>query len=160
MKLLARHQRLAAGMLAAIAGACGGGSDGGTGPSDDLVAIAFSSVVRWCSPFNPGVLTVTQLLGPRGATLTNTIPGRYVARGTYTLTGTGITSGEIEVGFAGSVVTAEGGESVAQQPHLVSGGGSGSFEARGGFIRRTSGSGRPLVNFFSGSSAIDCVELR
>jgi len=137
--------------------ACGG-SDGG--PSNDLARIAFSQVQRWCSPFNPGVLTVTELWGPAGSTTANPLPGTYLAKGRFNLTGTGVTDGTIEVGFLGTVTTGQNGESVEQRPDTVSAGQvSGPFEARGGFLTLQSGPGTPTVDFFSGSSVIDCVAL-
>jgi hypothetical protein len=108
----------------------------------------------------PGVAVVTELLGPRGATLSNTTPGHYTIRGTYTLppgAGSGIT---IELTFAGSVTIQSGSESVEQVPFVIPTGSlQGNFEARGGFLSRTSGTGRPGIIVAAGSSALDCVEL-
>jgi hypothetical protein len=154
--------RLAAGWVLSCGVLIGCGSESSTAPSapSGPEPISFSRSERWCSPFNPGVLTVSALLGPRGSTTSNTLPGTYVARGAYNLTGTGVTGGTIEVGFLGSVVTGEGGQSVQQHPYVVPAGMlSGTYEASGGFLRRTSGPGTPLVDLVSGSSVIDCVAL-
>lgn len=151
-------RRFLAGLVCSATLLACGGSDGG--PSDSLVRINFTLVDRWCAPFNPGVLTVTELWGPAGSSTANPLPGRYMARGTYDLTGTGVGDGTIDVGFLGTVTTSQNGESVEQRPHTVSAGQvSGSFEARGGFLQLQSGPGTPLVDFYSGSSVIDCVAL-
>ncbi len=132
-------------------------SDKATGPS--LVEIAFSSHSHWCAGYAPDVVTVTQLLGPNGASTTNPLPGVWVARGVYNLTGSGYTSAVIELGFIGSFVTSENGQSVEQVPYTITGALTGSFEVRGGYVRLEAGPGTPAVMTVSGSSALDCIEL-
>ena len=150
----------AAGWVALVGALVACGSDDGTGPPGGLVRIQFTRVEEWCAAFNPGVLNVTELWGPRGATVANPTPGEYMARGSFDLAGTGVTSGSISVGFLGNVITGSGGQSIDQQPHTVSAGEtSGTFEARGGFLELQSGPGTPVVDFSSGSSMIDCVAL-
>ena len=137
-------------------------SDKSTGPSNNApVNIPFSSQASWCAGYAPGVIHVTQLMGPSGASTTNVLPGVWVVKGTYTLTGTAYTTAVIQMSFLGSVVTADGTGSVAQVPYTVTAANlSGTFEARGGFLQLTSGPGTPGVMIASGSSALDCVSLQ
>lgn len=134
-------------------------SDKSTGPSTSLVTIPFTAQDSWCAGYAPGVITVTQLLGPSGASTTNVLPGTWVVRGTYNLTGTGYTNAVIEMSFLGSVVVAQNGQSVPQVPFTISGTLSGNFEARGGFLELTSGPGTPGAMISSGSNALDCLVL-
>lgn len=155
MKRISRRMLLAGFALAATSWACGDT----TGPGG-MVDVPFSGQRSWCAGFAPGVINVTQLMGPRGASLTNVLPGVWLARGTYDIAGTGYTSAVIDIGFIGNVVTGQDGESVEQVPYTVTGGAlSGSFEAKGGFLQLTDGPGTPTVMISSGSSALDCVEL-
>jgi hypothetical protein len=48
-----------------------------------------------------GYLTLNELIGPKGATANKIIPGKYIAKGTYDLTGSQFTTGEINLGFRG-----------------------------------------------------------
>ncbi len=89
-----------------------------------VLIIAMSSVLAGCSKDSPtessqyfqmswnravyagdSTLTITELWGPSGASVTNIIPGKYKARGTYDLTRTNMTTGTISLGFAGTIVT-------------------------------------------------------
>lgn len=151
----------AAALAAFAVGWLGCGGDKSTGPdSSGPVNIPFSSQSSSCAGYAPGVIHVTQLLGPRGASTSNVLPGVWMARGTFALGGTAYTSAEIRIGFVGSVVVAEGANSVPQSPHVVTAANlSGSFEATGGFIRLEAGPGTPVVMISSGSSALDCVTL-
>jgi hypothetical protein len=143
-------------VLAALDG-CGG--DGATGP-DHLVRIPFTQQQTWCAGVFPGILTVTDLYGPRGATVDNVLPGTYRAVGTYNLTGSGVSSGVVEVGFLGTMTTGQGGQQAASHPDTIPAGSvTGSFDAIQGFLELSAGSGRPLVDFVVGSSVYDCVSL-
>lgn len=158
---MARVRRVHAGIalvLALTAAACGG-DDGPTGPAQE-VQIPFTSQQSACAGVFPGILTVTALYGPSGATVNNVIPGTYRVTGTYDLTGSGVTTGTISLGFLGSVVTGQGGQQAASQPFTVPVGSlTGNFQAIQGFLQLTAGSGRPVVDFVVGSSAYDCVSL-
>jgi hypothetical protein len=151
----------AAATLAAtcILSACS--SDKATGTSDEMVRISFARQQSWCAGFLSGIVTVTELWGPSGATLSNTTPGKYMMRGTYNLPVTSTPSNVgISMSFDGSVTTAQGSQSVPQVDFSVPAGSKqGSFEVRGGFLSRTGGTGRPGVMASSGSSALDCVAL-
>ncbi len=135
-------------------------SDKSTGPSSTTpVTIPFTSQSSWCAGYAPGVITVTQLLGPSGSTTSNPLPGTWIVRGTYDLTHTSYTSAKIEMSFLGSVVTGENGQSIQEVPYSISGTLSGTFEAKGGFLRLESGPGTPGAMISSGSNALDCVVL-
>jgi hypothetical protein len=98
-------------VIAAVLAGCegDGGSDQGTTSEDatpGLHPIAFSSYSHG-SGFEH-ILTVTEFFGPEGASLNNIVPGTYVARGTYDLTGTAVLqrlgdgSASIALGFMGA----------------------------------------------------------
>jgi hypothetical protein len=150
----------ACGSLAACSSGKGEGTTGPSSSSPEPVNIPFSRQERWCAGFVPNALNVTQLLGPPGSTTANPLPGTWIVRGTYNLPSTSYANVTIEASFLGSVVTAQNGQSVPQLPFTVPAGQrSGSFEARGGFLSRTSGPGTPGALMSSGSSALDCVAV-
>ena len=158
MKRIVIRMVLGGVMLCAASWACGG--DGDTTGPDAMGNIPFSGQSSTCAGFAPGVIHVTQLMGPRGASLTNVLPGAWLARGTYDLTGTAYTTAEIFITFEGTVVTGENGQSIEDVPYMVNAANlSGTFEATGGFVRITSGSGAPGVMIASGSSALECIGL-
>lgn len=149
---------VAALLVGAVLSSCGG--DKATGPeASALVNIPFSRQETWCAGFFPGIIQVSELRGPRGATITNITPGTYQARGTYDLTGSGVTGGVIELGFLGSVVTGQNGQQAESRPQTVSGTLTGSFEVVQGFLELTQGPGTPTVDFVVGSEVYDCVAL-
>ena len=65
-------------LLAGLAVSCGGGS------SNDLVAMVWSGVTHRYG-VNKNHPTITELLGPEGATVDSLLVGTYVVRGTYDL---------------------------------------------------------------------------
>ncbi len=133
---------------------------GGDGSGPDLVALSFTNAVHECG--GTTILTVTQVLGPSGARIGNIIPGRYVARGSFTLPGPA--DHVITLGFLGSYVTASGGNVGEDRDHVITGGTTtGSYEVVQEVIEWISGQGHPIVDIFPGTvvggSADDCVRV-
>lgn len=105
-------------------------------------------------------LTITELKGPKGASVTNIKAGKYVAKGTYDLTGSGYTTGEISLGFIGSIITGEDGKTAESQTYTITAGQlTGTFEVIQEIIRLESGPGNPCVSFVVGSTMHDRVTL-
>ncbi|MGH9259868.1 MAG: hypothetical protein ACRD08_08230 [Acidimicrobiales bacterium] len=133
---------------------------GGDGSGPDLVTLSFSNELHECG--GSTILTVTQVLGPSGAAIGNIKPGRYVARGSFTLPAPG--NHVIMLGFLGSYVTASGGNVGEDRDHVITGGQpTGSYEVVQEVIEWLSGQGHPIVDIFPGTvvggSAADCVRV-
>jgi hypothetical protein len=100
-------------------------------------------------------LTVKELLGPPGATIKNIIPGTYVARGTYDLTGSSFTNGTISLGFLGKVSIGAG-----ERDFLITEGQlTGTFEVNQVLLEMFKGPFTPYVDFTVGHWMHDRVEL-
>lgn len=150
-----------AALLLGVATACGGDGDGSTGPegpSSGLVPISWTRAEHQCP--GPAILTVTELFGPRGARIGNIIPGTYLARGRYNLTGTSLTGGEISLGFLGRIITGLDGTMAEERTFIVpSGELTGTYEVVQGILELAEGPGNPVVDFVIGNTVHDCLAL-
>ncbi|MFC2083540.1 hypothetical protein ACFLS9_00640 [Bacteroidota bacterium] len=136
----------------------GCGKDSPTEHSSGLNPILWSRVEHYYGDSN--ILTISELLGPNGARIDNIIPGKYVARGTYDLTGNSFTTGEISLGFLGNIITGEGGKTAEEKDYIIPDGQlRGSYEVIQEIIRLDSGSGNPVVEFVIGSTMYDRITL-
>ncbi|MBN1779789.1 hypothetical protein JW948_01565 [bacterium] len=127
--------------------------------SSGPVAMTWTRVEHYYGSWN-NILTITELLGPKGARVDNIIPGKYIARGTYDLRGTSITSGDIELGFLGSVTIGDGTLTAEKKTVTVPEGQlTGTYEVIQEIFRLTSGPGNPLVDFYDGSTMEDRITL-
>ncbi len=133
--------------------------DNPTGPSDGLYPMTWSRVEHYYGG-STGYLTITELFGPKGAKVNKVIPGKYLARGTYNLTGSSFTTGEIDLGFIGSVITSEGGKIAESKTYTITQGQlTGTFEVVQEFFKLQSGPGNPCVSFVVGSTMWDRITL-
>jgi hypothetical protein len=102
-----------------------------------------------------GYLTLNELIGPKGATANKIIPGKYIAKGTYDLTGSQFTTGEINLGFRGSSSLGRGGKSyIIPEGQLT-----GSYEVMEELSKLESGPGNPHVDFMVAHTMHDSITL-
>lgn len=102
------------------------------------------------------ILTISELIGPNRARIGNIIPGKYIAKGTYDLTGTSFTTGEIRLGFSDSYTFLGEG----QKNYIIPDGQlSGNYEVILELYRLNSGPGNPCVDFVVGSTMYDRIKL-
>jgi hypothetical protein len=154
--------RVAAPVLVASAAGLACAGDDTAGPSGNLVSLPFSDVEHQCQV---PILTVTAVLGPRGAGVTNPLPGRYVARGTFDFTPFGGPAGQnyvITLGFLGTYVTASGGQVGEDRDQIIGPTQTtGNFEVAQEILEWEAGPGNPIIDMFPGTtpagSAVDCV---
>ncbi len=133
--------------------------DSPTKPSSELYSISWSRVEHYYGNGN-NFLTITELQGPKGASISNIIPGKYVAQGTYNLTGSSFTTGEISLGFLGNIITGEDGKTAEEQDYIIPDGQLiGNYEVIQEIFQLESGSGNPLVEFSVGSTMYDRITL-
>ena len=100
-------------------------------------------------------LTVEELLGPPGATIKNIIPGSYVVRGRYDLTGSPYTNGKITLGFSGKIISGDGeNDFIIKEGKLT-----GTFEVNQVLLEKLKGPFTPYVDFIVGPIMHDRVEL-
>ena len=132
--------------------------DSPTEPSSTLYPISWSRVEYYYG--GESILTISVLLGPKGAGISNIIPGKYIAKGTYDLTGSSFTTGEISLGFLGNIITGEDGKTAEEKDHTILDGQlSGSYEVIQEIFRLESGPGNPVVDFVVGSTMHDRITL-
>jgi len=132
--------------------------DSPTEPSSELNAISWSRVEHYYG--NRNILTISELLGPKGARIGNIIPGKYIAKGTYDLTGSSFTTGEIHLGFLGNIITGENGKTAEEKTFIIPDGQlSGNYEVIQEILRLESGPGNPCVDFVVGSTIHDRITL-
>lgn len=127
--------------------------------SSQLYNMTWNSAVHYYGS-SSNYLTITELKGPQGATVNNIKAGKYIAKGTYNLTGSGYTTGEISLGFIGSIITGENGKTAETKTYTIpSGQLTGTYEVIQEILRLESGPGNPCVSFVVGSTMYDRITL-
>lgn len=150
---------LLAFFVLSVSAGCGKKDSPTESSSDSLVQITWNRVEHYYGSSH-NYLTISELMGPSGASVRNIIPGKYIARGTYNLTGSGFTNGTISLGFVGSIITGENGRFAEQKEYIIPNGQlQGSYEVIQEILRLESGPGNPTVSFVVGSTLWDAVTL-
>jgi len=146
-------------LISAVCLLTGCGKDSPTEASSQLYRISWNHVEHYYGSSNH-YLTITELWGPKGARIDNIIPGKYVAKGTYNLTGSSFTDGVISLKFIGTIITGENNKTAEVKTYTIpSGQLTGTYEVIQGIIRLESGPGNPCVDFVIGSTMYDMVTL-
>ena len=127
--------------------------------SSGLYPISWNGVEHYYGSSN-NFLTISELLGPQGASISNIVPGTYIAKGIYDLTGSRYTTGKISLRFLGTIVTAEYGKTTEMIEYIIPDGKlRGSYAVMQEILRLESGPGTPSVGFVVGSTVHDCITL-
>jgi hypothetical protein len=156
-------------LYSATCAGCGGGTE--------LVPLPITSV-EYREKGDRPILTIDEFPGPRGARSGNTLPGRYVVKGKYDLTGTKFDSGVILLSISGSyeLQLPDDGKGMTDEqidaattPHfeIPKGQPKGSFELTTAFKKVNRGPGIPTVSFWGnqrfrieGGTTHEAVEIR
>jgi hypothetical protein len=124
--------------------------------SNDVAPIAYRTA-KHVGGGDASILTITEFLGPQGAAPGRVYPGRYVIKGTFDLTNARKDSGKVTFGFLGEASVNR--EKCITDFQVPAGQRQGAFELTMFITRWRGGAGIPLIDFVSGSDALDSIEL-